>query len=304
MLISNILNNFPPLYIIDIGASGGIHPRWKVFDPNFIAVLFEPDPREFDNLKNYYINKYNYIVLNSALSDSVGEIEFYQCRKQQVSSVYRPNYKLLKKFSDAERLEVVSRLKISVDTLDRQLKKNEINDVAFIKIDTQGHEFSILKGASDVLENVIGLELEVEFMPIYENQPLFRDIDEFVTGFGFEIFDIKRCFWKRKSSKNYGVRKGQLIWGDALYFRSPENICSVSNITEEKILHAICVYLAYGYADLAEVLCDLAYERRQLSEKICESIKLLLEKYSLQNTPENDGWYFDRDRLLGNENFE
>ncbi len=265
--------------------------------------MFEPDPREFDRLKKSFNNRNNYIVLNSVLSDSVGETDFYLCRKQQVSSVYPPNFKFLEKFPDAERLGIVKRMRIPTDTLDRQLKKNGINDIAFIKIDTQGYELPILRGATNTLINVIGLELEVEFMPIYENQPLFRDVDKFVTDCGFEIFDIKRCFWKRKKTKNYGVGKGQLIWGDALYFRTPENICSISDVTEEKIIHAISVYLAYGYADLVEILCNLAYEKGILSKNIYDSIELLLKKGRIKAEPENDGWYFGRDALLGNEIF-
>jgi len=46
MLLEN--NN---LIIVDIGASGGIHPRWKNLTPHFIGILFEPDSREYYTLK-------------------------------------------------------------------------------------------------------------------------------------------------------------------------------------------------------------------------------------------------------------
>ena len=44
-------NQLNPLTIVDIGASGGIHPRWQRSKFAFKGILFEPDPREYDNLK-------------------------------------------------------------------------------------------------------------------------------------------------------------------------------------------------------------------------------------------------------------
>ena len=39
------------LIIVDIGASGGIDPRWKNLTSYFKCILFEPDPREYSILK-------------------------------------------------------------------------------------------------------------------------------------------------------------------------------------------------------------------------------------------------------------
>jgi FkbM family methyltransferase len=76
--MSNIVNNCC-VNMVDIGASGGIHPRFKKVINNLKAVLFEPDPREFNRLKNSVPD--NYVVLNTALADSPGEVIFYLCKK-------------------------------------------------------------------------------------------------------------------------------------------------------------------------------------------------------------------------------
>ena len=39
-----------PLWIVDVGASGGLHPRWAKFTSAFKGILFEPDPREYARL--------------------------------------------------------------------------------------------------------------------------------------------------------------------------------------------------------------------------------------------------------------
>ena len=263
------------LVIVDIGASGGIDPRWGNTTEFYKGILFEPDPGEFNALKKNSDN--NLIVLNSALADSKKEVEFHLCKKQMVSSIYPPNFNLLNKFPEAERFNVEKIIHLNTDTLDNQLKKEGINEVDFIKIDTQGYELSILKGSSGCIENVIGLEVEVEFEPMYIGQPLFSEVDSYVKNKGFILIDLKRYFWKRNDNKNTGSSKGQIMFGDALYFKSPEKILSITSISQEKIIRAIYVYLSYGYIDLSQVLLNDA--KNLLEEKVYILLLNILKKY-------------------------
>ena len=272
--MDKLLNN-NHLVIVDVGASGGIDPRWSKTTEFYKGILFEPDPREFDALKKNSSN--NLIVINSALSDSNKEIEFHLCKKQEVSSVYPPNFNFLNKFADSERFNVEKIIHINADTLSNQLKKEGIDEVDFIKIDTQGYELSILKGCSSCLENVVGLEVEVEFEPLYIGQPLFSEVDNYVKENGFILVDLKRYYWKRKNNKNTGNRKGQMIFGDALYFKSPEQILSSPRISQEKIIRTIYVYLSYGYVDLSQVL--LNNSKNELEESVYILLLSLLKKY-------------------------
>jgi FkbM family methyltransferase len=280
MLGNELLGN-NPLTIVDVGASGGVDLRWHNFTTFFKGVLFEPDPREYDRLKHSGRN--DLIILNAALLDSVSEIDFHLCRKQQVSSVYLPNFNILNRFYDRERFEVLKTIRLKTDTLDNQLRNNGILEIDFIKIDTQGSELSVLKGSTDSLKNAIGLEVEVEFVDLYEKQPLFSEVDSFVRKFGFELFDIKRYYWKRNNSKSFGSRKGQLVCGDALYFRSPEEVLIMNDITQEKLIRSICVYLVYGYTDLAQTLFDIARKEGKLSADIHNSIRLIIAKFTEVN---------------------
>jgi FkbM family methyltransferase len=276
MGINHLLSD-NPLYIVDVGARDGMHSRWNKFTSSYKGILFEPDPKEYKLLKSKC--EKNLIVLNFALSDSVGELDFHLCQKPYVSSVYLPNIDFLNKFPEAERFDVVKSIKVQTDTLDNQLKKNNIFDIDFMKIDTQGHELSILQGSFDYLDNLVGLEIEVEFMPLYKKQPLFNEVNSFIRKHGFELFDLKRYYWKRKESKKTRNQKGQLVFGDALYFKTPEQVLLMNRVTQEKIVRSICVYLVYGYLDLAQALFSNANKNRLLAKEVQDEVVLILSKY-------------------------
>jgi FkbM family methyltransferase len=218
-------------------------------------------------------------VLNSALSDSTKKVEFHLCKKQEVSSIFPPNFDFLNKFPDSERFKVQKNIRLNTDTLNNQLIKVGVNEVDFIKIDTQGYELPILQGSYDYLDSVIGLEIEVEFVEMYKGQPLFDEVDGFVKSKNFSLVDLKRYFWKRKGTGNTTNKKGQLIFGDALYFKTPEQILKISNINQEKIIRSIYIYLAYGYVDLSQVLLQEAKNINLLTEEVFTSLVKTLKKY-------------------------
>jgi Methyltransferase FkbM domain len=61
------------------------------------------------------------------------------------------------------------------------LCQNNINNVDAIKLDTQGSELDILRGATHVLPTVSLIDIEVEFNELYDGQPLFCDVDRFLV---------------------------------------------------------------------------------------------------------------------------
>ena len=265
-----------PLIIADVGASGGIHERWFNYGSGIKTILFEPDYKEFEKLASE--KSENSLVINSALAEKAKMVEFNICKKQEVSSIYTPNQNLLNRYEDSQRFHIERTVSLKADSLDNLLRKEDINEIDFIKIDTQGSELDILKGATNFYENLIGLEVEVEFIELYHKQPLFSEVNSFIESKGFSLIDLKRYFWKRKS-KNYSNRKGQLVFADALYFKEPENLITISNINEKKIIRSLHTYLAYGYDDLARTLLELSEKDGLLSQESKEGIKELLKEY-------------------------
>jgi FkbM family methyltransferase len=252
-----------PIVLVDIGASGGLQSHWKKAQKHLKVIGFEPDEREFHRLKA--AAPAGMVYLNTALYSEKARLQFNLAREQKVSSIFKPNAAFLAQFPGSETYEVLRTVELDADTLDHQLELNALQDIDFIKADTQGAELAILKGASSALTNhVFGLEIEVEFAPIYEGQPLFAEVDEYVRSFGFQLMDLRPFTWKRKVGRELGGPKGQLIFGDSLYFKTVarlmQDIAQLDNeaARRQKVLRCMAVCLLYGYVDYCAAIWEAA----------------------------------------------
>ena len=265
--------------LVDVGASGGEFNRWKRICPEYQSVLFEPDKRALGALASENRSRF---ISGMALSDHRGEIDFHLCRAQPLSSVYPPNSELLHRLLKEEYVrcfDVVQRVRIPCDTLDAQLLEHDVSDIDFIKIDVQGHELAVLHGASQSLRQAIGVEVELGFLEVYKNQPSFAKIDEFLRSIGFAMFDLEKSYFVRRATGYYGVRKGQVIFGIALYFISPEELFERGPVTERKLVNAVVAYLAYGYFDAAEVVMRIGREVNVFSGESYREAEMLVNRF-------------------------
>jgi len=80
-----------------------------------------------------------------------------------------------------------------------------------LKIDTQGYELEVLKGAQRLLERVTGLQVELSLTPLYEGQPLYRSVLDWLSERGFNLWGLIPGFVEPKS--------GRLLQCDGLLFR-------------------------------------------------------------------------------------
>lgn len=104
------------------------------------------------------------------------------------------------------------------------------------------------------METTLGIESEVEFLELYEGQPLFGDVCKFMINNGFEFYDFVVEYRYGRRELN---RKGQLAFADALFLRTPEWICdNFKNkiINENKVRKYIEICKVYGKTDLIEVI--------------------------------------------------
>ena len=246
--IQNILSS-QKIGFIDIGAAGNIHPRWEKISKYINYYGFEPDLRSYNLLVNKKNECHEYKIFNTAIWESDSEIQINLCRKPWVSSFYTPNYNFLDNFPENDRYTVIEKENMKTSSLDNI----NFSEKDFIKIDIQGGELKVLKGASKTLHHCLGLEIEVEFLELYESQPLFGELCLFLKDEGFEFIDfISLNRWERDKYDGYG----QSTFGDALFMRTPEYMQKFFSEDSNKLKKYIATCVLYNRYDYIETIIN------------------------------------------------
>jgi FkbM family methyltransferase len=282
----NQLSSLIPRKLIycDVGARWGIEQPWKQFQNAIEQVCFEPDREEYKSLKRNCRNSDK--IYQYALLDEPKDSFLNLTRSRGCSSTYKPNQAFLNNYPEARRFHIEKTVPVKASSLDFLYDTREIKEMDFIKIDVQGAELDILKGGKKLLsENILGIQVEVEFHPIYEDQPLFADVDQYIRdSIGLQIQDLRKAYWKYKEGINVGSSKGQLVFGDALYLRSPEEIISWCERYDEKeamskIISACLIGIIYGCLDYSIFLLALSQKKGILSQGTIEQWKSIILEY-------------------------
>ena len=137
----------------------------------------------------------------------------------------------------------------------------ETAGVDFIKIDVQGGEMLVLRGAAERLKSALVVHTEVEFVPLYKDQPLFSDIDAHLRARGFLLHRMEssgRTFKPLIRNNDVDAMMSQWLWGDAVYVRDFMRFEMMSPAALLKL--AAILHENYGSFDLAAVALE-AHDR-------------------------------------------
>ncbi len=73
----------------------------------------------------------------------------------------------------------------------------------WLKIDTQGYEAEVLKGASGLMSHVAALECELSLVPLYDGQPLIDEMIAMIYQMGFRMVGVAPAFSTRNRTTPY-----------------------------------------------------------------------------------------------------
>jgi len=196
-----------------------------------------------------------------ALGRREEERPFYITNHPMCCSLYKPNEKLLKQFNNMEMSMLKAVSTIMTVSLDYFIAKNNIGPVDFIKIDIQGAELDVFEGGVTTLRDVVAIVTEAEFIPLYENQPLFGNICAFLAeqGLSFSKFlEVGGRALKPTILNNNPNLPGQFMWSDSLFFKDPLHLDAFSS---DQLLKQAVLALMYGSQDVS-LYCLMEYDKR------------------------------------------
>ena len=167
------LNNLNIKKYIDIGANKGKYSLEILKNKEDNQVFaFEPIESCIADLKEVQKNyKGRFKYYSIALSDEERDDFIFHGLNSELSSLESSINKI-----DYVKKNNIYKTKIKVSTLDIFSKTENINNIDFIKIDTEGHEIRVLNGAKKIIEdnNVKIIQLEFNWHHLMTNNSLFQ----------------------------------------------------------------------------------------------------------------------------------
>lgn len=264
-----------PLRIADVGCRWGLAEVWEVYGPKAEIVGFDPDPDECRRLEYDYAGRCDVRFVPVALAGRQGRATLHRTFEPACSSLYPPDPAAIRRHAGLEDLiRPLGSCPIAVTTLDRWVRRAKAAPFDALKLDTQGSELDILRGAIRQLRSIRILEIEVEFNPIYRGQPLFGDVDRYLRRRGFVLWRLGNLvhYGLRDASPDFAVedrayfdstpteiaaRGGMISWGHAFYVHSDMVDGGSARDWESRVRDA-CLATAWGFRDLARRALDLA----------------------------------------------
>jgi FkbM family methyltransferase len=178
----------------------------------------------------------------------------------------------------------------------------------FLSLDTQGSELNILKGGEQTFnDHCVALATEIEFHPMYKDQPLFSGIFDFALRHGFHFVGFTYLQEISPHRLPLGARaKGVLAFGDALFFRNIDSVRAIARSQDElylMLLKLAFIALNFGYLEFALQVVDAADEAkpgRDLRDRLLarDCYRLLYDlKKAVSELPAQFP-HFDRSKMI------
>lgn len=193
----------------DVGANTGQYAKFiRSAGFNGVIYSFEPQLQAFNRLHKKAAGNTQWRTFNIGLGDTDGEA-IINISKNSVSSSILDIDKL--SVDIVPETEYISKEKIKINRLDTFLKQINFNERFFLKIDAQGFESRILKGAEGCLNNIYAVELESSYVPLYKEEKLFDEMKTFIESKGFYLSSLENGFADH--------RNGRLLQVEMIFLR-------------------------------------------------------------------------------------
>jgi FkbM family methyltransferase len=187
---------------LDVGANHGAYARLlHALAPTARIIAFEPHPATFAILCDLMRDFPSVSLINKAVGDVPGQLTLYDFRFSDGSTQATLSYSAIALYSD----DIVTH-SVNCVTIDDFMAESGIDRIAFLKIDTEGHDLSVLKGARNALRDRKIDMIQFEFIPAnIATGATMRGFFDVLDGYRIsrlclngdllplQPYDVKRC---------------------------------------------------------------------------------------------------------------
>lgn len=183
-ILKNLLDEQEINCVLDVGANRGqFAQELRGIGYRGEIISFEPLSGEFAKMSEIFKDDKKWRGYNIALGSEAGEVE-----------IKIPNMTAMSSFLDhangttkvETELVTVKRLEDVLPDIERDLTDPKI----FLKMDTQGFDLEVFRGAGARIKDMRGIQSEVSVNPIYEGMPHYLESLGVYEAAGFELINL------------------------------------------------------------------------------------------------------------------
>jgi FkbM family methyltransferase len=166
--------------IFDVGANiGQTARRFRTAFPKAVIHCFEPVEETFHTLTHNLARDHSIFCHRLALSDRAGDAHIFVTENSSTCSLLTPD-------------QFVREELVTVATVDTFSAAQGIARIDLLKIDAEGNDLNVLRGAEGMLSrsDVAFVLAEVGFTPGDDRHVLFDDVRDLLSPYGFRLFGI------------------------------------------------------------------------------------------------------------------
>ncbi len=199
-----ILSKYQVDCLFDVGANKGQYAQ-RIRRGGFTEsiISFEPT-RVFKDLINQMSGDEKWSGFQVALSDFTGRNSMFISSNEALSSSLLRPAGILAEFD----IDFSHQIEVEVRELDSF--SDYLGEQNYLKLDVQGNEHFVLKGATSVLDSFCAVEFESALTPLYERESRFWELGSFLVNRGFRPEIVTPTHWSRE---------GTLISLDAIFVK-------------------------------------------------------------------------------------
>lgn len=248
-----------PINVYEIGSRGGAFDDLNKISDRINYFGFEPNPDECKKLNLKSKNSKKFLeekYFQFAIGGNNPRETLYVTKQPGCSSYLEPETETISFYRRQKWFEVVETFKIPTLTLLDFCQSTNSPKPDFLKIDVEGMELEIIQGMGHLLDNVLGMRIEVNYLSHRKQQPKFGKIISILENEGFRIFQfLENHSWRTDSllgdhfplRNNIRFSRGQLAHGDVLLFRCPVIASADSKVGHQQLIKLAMLFDAYGF---------------------------------------------------------